>query len=83
MNWYNYAAWFFAGALLAKLAPHFFHGIPGGSFPTPFAKPPGTGLGVERQLVRYVDRVACGHHFHQHRTQLSVPTEKRMSNEGT
>lgn len=44
MNWYNYVACFFAGALLANVVPHFFHGISGDRFPTPFAKPPGRGL---------------------------------------
>src|SRR3954467_8179911 len=44
MNWYNYLACFFAGAFLANVVPHFFHGISGDRFPTPFAKPPGRGL---------------------------------------
>jgi hypothetical protein len=44
MNWYNYFACFFAGAFLANVVPHFFHGISGDRFPTPFAKPPGRGL---------------------------------------
>ena len=44
MNWYNYIACFFAGALLANVVPHFFHGISGDRFPTPIAKPPGRGL---------------------------------------
>jgi uncharacterized membrane protein len=44
MNWYNYVACFFAGALLANVVPHFVHGISGDRFPTPFAKPPGRGL---------------------------------------
>jgi hypothetical protein len=44
MLWYNYIACFFAGAFLANLVPHFFHGISGDRFPTPFAKPPGRGL---------------------------------------
>jgi hypothetical protein len=44
MNWYNYVACFFAGALLANVVPHFVHGISGDRFPTPFAKPPGWGL---------------------------------------
>jgi uncharacterized membrane protein len=44
MNWYNYLACFFAGAFLANVVPHFFHGISGDCFPTPFAKPPGRGL---------------------------------------
>jgi len=44
MNWYNYVACFFAGAFLANVVPHFFHGISGDPFPTPFAHPPGRGL---------------------------------------
>jgi hypothetical protein len=44
MNWYNYVARFFAGAFLANVVPHFFHGISGDRFPTPFARPPGRGL---------------------------------------
>ena len=44
MNWYHYIACFFAGAFLANVVPHFFHGISGDRFPTPFAKPPGRGL---------------------------------------
>ena len=44
MNWYNYVACFFAGAFLANVVPHFFHGISGDRFPTPFAHPPGRGL---------------------------------------
>ena len=44
MNWYNYVACFFSGAFLANVVPHFFHGISGDRFPTPFAKPPGRGL---------------------------------------
>ena len=44
MSWYNYLACFFAGAFLANVVPHFFHGISGDRFPTPFAHPPGRGL---------------------------------------
>jgi hypothetical protein len=44
MSWYNYVAWFFAGALLANVVPHFVHGMSGDRFPTPFASPPGRGL---------------------------------------
>ena len=44
MNWYDYVAAFFAGALLANAVPHFVHGVSGDRFPTPFAKPPGKGL---------------------------------------
>jgi len=44
VNWYDYIACFFAGALLANAVPHFVHGISGDWFPTPFASPPGKGL---------------------------------------
>jgi hypothetical protein len=44
MKWYNYVACFFAGAFLANVVPHFFHGISGDRFPTPFAHSPGRGL---------------------------------------
>ncbi len=44
MKWYHYLAVFFAGAFLANAVPHFFHGISGDAFPTPFADPPGKGL---------------------------------------
>lgn len=44
MEWYQYLAGFFAGALFANAVPHFVHGISGDKFPTPFAKPRGKGL---------------------------------------
>jgi hypothetical protein len=44
VNWYNFIASFFAGAILANAVPHFVHGISGDRFPTPFAKPHGRGL---------------------------------------
>jgi hypothetical protein len=44
VTWYNYLASFLAGMLLANTVPHFFHGISGDRFPTPFANPPGKGL---------------------------------------
>ena len=44
MNWYNYAACFFAGMFLANVVPHFVQGVSGDPFPTPFAHPPGKGL---------------------------------------
>jgi uncharacterized membrane protein len=46
MEWYQYLASFFAGALLANAVPHFVKGISGDKFPTPFAKPPGKGLSL-------------------------------------
>ena len=43
MVWYAYAAYFFAGVLLANGVPHFVHGISGKRFQSPFASPPGIG----------------------------------------
>ena len=44
MKWYHYVGIFFAGVFLANAVPHFFHGISGDVFPTPFSDPPGKGL---------------------------------------
>jgi hypothetical protein len=44
MKWYHYVAAFFAGAFLVNALPHFFHGISGDPFPSPFSHPPGKGL---------------------------------------
>jgi hypothetical protein len=44
MPWYDYLAYFFAGAFLANAVPHFVSGVCGRPFPSPFAKPPGRGL---------------------------------------
>lgn len=44
MEWYNYIAVFFSGAVFANVVPHFVNGISGNKFPSPFAKPPGKGL---------------------------------------
>lgn len=44
MEWYNYIACFFGGALLANFVPHFIKGVAGDKFPTPFANPPAKGL---------------------------------------
>jgi hypothetical protein len=44
MKWYHYLAAFFAGVFLVNALPHFFHGISGDAFPTPFAHPAGKGL---------------------------------------
>ena len=44
MQWYQYIAVFFSGAVFANAVPHFVHGISGNKFPSPFAKPPGKGL---------------------------------------
>jgi hypothetical protein len=56
MSWYNYVACFFAGAFLANVVPHFFHGISGDRFPTPFAKPPGRGLSSPTVNVICMDK---------------------------
>ena len=44
MKWYHYIACFFAGTFIANMVPHFIQGVSGGTFPTPFANPPGKGL---------------------------------------
>lgn len=43
MAWYDYVAWFFAGAFLANSIPHIVQGMSGNRFQTPFASPPGVG----------------------------------------
>jgi len=43
MPWYYYVAHFFAGAFFANAIPHFFQGICGNRFQTPFASPRGVG----------------------------------------
>ncbi len=44
MRWYHYIAYFFGGAFLVNAMPHFFNGISGNPFQSPFASPPGQGL---------------------------------------
>ena len=44
MNWLHAVSYFFGGAFLANLVPHFVAGIMGRQFQTPFANPPGEGL---------------------------------------
>ena len=44
MEWYQYLACFWAGVFLTNVVPHFVHGVSGNKFPTPWAKPSGTGL---------------------------------------
>ena len=44
MEWYLSIASFFAGIFLANAVPHFVQGVSGNRFPSPFAKPPGSGL---------------------------------------
>jgi hypothetical protein len=43
MPWYDYVAYFFAGAFLANGIPHFVQGVCGNKFQSPFASPPGRG----------------------------------------
>ena len=43
MAWYHFIAYFFAGAFLCNSLPHYFRGVTGQKFPTPFAVPPGVG----------------------------------------
>lgn len=42
--WYQYLFAFLAGGLFVNVLPHFFKGITGSRFPTPFAKPRRVGL---------------------------------------
>ena len=44
MLWQHYVSWFFGGAFLANVIPHFVSGVMGRAFQSPFAKPPGEGL---------------------------------------
>ena len=44
MSWLHYLSWFFGGAFLANMIPHFVSGVMGRAFQSPFAKPPGEGL---------------------------------------
>jgi hypothetical protein len=43
MPWYDYIAWFFAGAFLTNSIPHLTQGLSGNRFQTPFAAPRGVG----------------------------------------
>ncbi|MGA2895430.1 MAG: hypothetical protein ABSE22_21415 [Xanthobacteraceae bacterium] len=43
MPWYDYLAYFFAGAFLTNSIPHFVQGACGNKFQSPFASPPGKG----------------------------------------
>ena len=44
MPWLDTLAYFFGGAFLANVVPHFVHGVSGKPFQSPFGKPPGVGL---------------------------------------
>jgi hypothetical protein len=43
LPWYVYPLQFIGGVFLANGAPHFFQGVSGHSFQSPFATPPGVG----------------------------------------
>jgi hypothetical protein len=43
MPWYSYLFEFVSGLFLANGIPHFFQGISGNRFPSPFGYPPGVG----------------------------------------
>jgi len=69
MRWYQYIAYFFGGAFLANMVPHFVNGISGNAFQSPFASPPGEGLsssmvnvlwGMFNLIVAYVLVVRVG-----------------------
>jgi len=44
MRWLHYLSWFFGGALLTNVIPHFVSGVMGRPFQSPFVRPPGEGL---------------------------------------
>jgi hypothetical protein len=44
MRWYHDVAYFFGAIFLANFIPHFFNGISGAPFQSPFSSPPGEGL---------------------------------------
>lgn len=44
MPWLHYLSWFFGGAFLTNVIPHFVNGVMGRAFQSPFARPPGEGL---------------------------------------
>ncbi len=44
MQYAYYAAYFFGGAFLANMVPHYVSGVMGRAFQSPFASPPGKGL---------------------------------------
>ena len=69
MHWYDVAAYFFGGVLLANFVPHFVAGVSGRSFPSPFAKPRFRGLsspavnvfwGLFNLVVAYILLVVVG-----------------------
>ena len=44
MRWYHFPVWFAGGAFFVNALPHFFNGVSGDAFQSPFATPPGVGL---------------------------------------
>lgn len=44
MNWLDLVAYFFGGVFAANAVPHYFAGVMGRPFQSPFAKPSGKGL---------------------------------------
>jgi hypothetical protein len=69
MRWYHDVAYFFGAVFLANFVPHFFNGISGAPFQSPFASPPGEGLssstvnvawGLLNLLVAYLLLVRVG-----------------------
>src|ERR1700722_19374021 len=52
MPWYDYLAYFFAGAFLTNSIPHFVQGVCGNKFQSPFASP--SGIGESSAIVNVV-----------------------------
>lgn len=44
MSWLSLLSFFFGGVALGNAVPHFFSGVMGRPFQSPFATPPGQGL---------------------------------------
>ena len=69
MRWYHHVAYFFGGAFLSNFVPHFFNGVSGNPFQSPFASPSGEGLssstvnvawGLVNLLVAYLLLIRVG-----------------------
>jgi hypothetical protein len=52
MPWYDYLAYFFAGAFLTNSVPHFVQGVCGNKFQSPFASP--SGIGESSAIVNVI-----------------------------
>jgi hypothetical protein len=52
MPWYEYVAYFFAGAFLVNSIPHLVQGVCGNKFQSPFASP--SGIGESSAIVNVV-----------------------------